>query len=176
MQNVDIKTDIKCFWTDIGRSLQIFNNAFRNQVIESASEFASGFYDWKYVVIFVDEFDRLYDAIDEVRDSFLNCMRTIKHAVAAENLYPILSVIAVGTFGILELDSSENYDSPFNIRNPLQNPNLSREQVNRLFAEFESDQNIKIAPKVVEDIYFQTNGYVLQAKFGSLKSILLTPL
>lgn len=99
-------------------------------------------------------------------------MRTIKHTIAANNNYPILSVIAVGTFGILGLDSSKNYDTPFNVRNPLQNPNLSKEQVQKLFSDFESDQKIKVAPNVVEDVYFQTNGYVLQAKFGSLKSII----
>ncbi|CAG8648821.1 6443_t:CDS:2 [Funneliformis mosseae] len=69
-----------------------------------------------------DEFDRLYGAIDKVRDEFL---------------------VVVGTSGILELNSSNDYDSPFNVRNPLQNPNLSKEQVQKLFEKFELEHKFK---------------------------------
>ncbi|RIA81116.1 hypothetical protein C1645_744762 [Glomus cerebriforme] len=71
----------------------------------------------------------------------------------------ILSVIIVGTFGILELNSNNDYDSPFNIRDPLQNPNLSKKQVQKLFKEFEFEHKLKVEPKVIEDIYMQTNGH-----------------
>ncbi|CAG8653520.1 6859_t:CDS:2, partial [Funneliformis caledonium] len=47
-------------------------------------------------------FDRLYGAINKVRDEFLGCFRIIKHAMTANSNYPILSVVVVGTFGILE--------------------------------------------------------------------------
>lgn len=172
MQNVDIHTDTDRFWVDIGRNLQICNDNFFNcsVTVKTSSEFSSAFNKWKSVVIFVDEFDRLYSAIDGVLNSFLNCIRTIKHAALVNKDYPILSVVAIGTFGIIKLDSSNVFDSPFNVRDPLQNPNLSKEQVQRLFEEFESDQKIKIDPKVIEDIYSQTNGYVYAGRFGLLKS------
>jgi hypothetical protein len=160
------------FWIDIGRSLQIFNAIFFNcsETISTASEFSSAFNKWKSVVIFIDEFDGLYSATDEVLNSFLDCICTIKHVAKANKDYPILSVVAVGTFGILNLNSSDTYNSPFNVQKPLQNPNLSRDQVQRLFEEFELDQKIKIDPKVIEDIYLQTNGYVFAGRFELLKS------
>ncbi|CAB4442950.1 unnamed protein product [Rhizophagus irregularis] len=154
-------TNEKRFWLDIGRSLQICNDSFFNRLdtIESGSDFAVAFNEWKSVVIFIDEFDRLYGAIDKVRDEFLGCFRTIKHAMSMNVNYPILSVIIVGTFGILELNSSNTYDSPFNVRDPFQNPNLSKEQVQRLFEEFGSEHKLNVESKVIEDIYLQTNGH-----------------
>ncbi|PKC64923.1 hypothetical protein RhiirA1_461712 [Rhizophagus irregularis] len=152
-------TNEKRFWLDIGRSLQICNDSFFNRLdtIESGSDFAVAFNEWKSVVIFIDEFDRLYGAIDKARDEFLGCFRTIKHAMNMNVNYPILSVIIVGTFGILELNSSNTYDSPFNVRDPFQNPNLSKEQVQRLFEEFGSEHKLNVESKVIEDIYLQTN-------------------
>ncbi|CAG8625169.1 12690_t:CDS:2 [Funneliformis mosseae] len=61
-----------------------------------------------------------------------HCFRTIKHVMTANSNYPILSVVVIGTFGIIELNSSNDYDSSFNVRNPLQNPNLSKEPKFRL--------------------------------------------
>ncbi|RGB27452.1 hypothetical protein C1646_673975 [Rhizophagus diaphanus] len=97
LQNDNMDTNEKCFWIDIGRSLQI--------------------------------------------------------------------LIIVGTFGILELNSSNNYDSPFNVWDPFQNPNLSKEQVQRLFEEFGSEHKLKVESKVTEDIYLQTNGYITKSNF-----------
>ncbi|CAG8694208.1 18926_t:CDS:2 [Rhizophagus irregularis] len=130
-----------------------------SDTIESGSDFAVAFNEWKSVVIFIDEFDRLYGTIDKVHDEFLGCFRTIKHAMSMNVNYPILSVIIVGTFGILELNSSNTYDSPFNVRDPFQNPNLSEEQVQRLFEEFGSEHKLNVESKVIEDIYLQTNGH-----------------
>ncbi len=136
LQNVDRK-DTGRFWVDIGRNLwekltdedeQIFNDKFfGRKTVSTASELSSAFNEWEFVVIFVDEFDGLYSATDEVLNSFLDYIRTIKHAAKANEDYPILSVVAVGTFGILNLNSSDTYNSPFNVQEPLQNPNLSRE-------------------------------------------------
>ncbi|RGB24234.1 hypothetical protein C1646_773377 [Rhizophagus diaphanus] len=105
-----------------------------SDTIESGSDFAVAFNEWKSVVIFIDEFDRLYGAIDKV-------------------------LIIVGTFGILVLNSSNNYDSPFNVRDPFQNPNLSKEQVQRLFKEFGLEHKLNVESEVIEDIYLQTNGH-----------------
>ncbi|CAG8719616.1 9956_t:CDS:2, partial [Funneliformis mosseae] len=159
LQNVEIDTCAARFWSDLGRNLQILNvSLFNRPSIKSGSEFAAAFNEWNSVVIFVDEFDRLYGAIDKVRNEFLGCFRTIKHAMAANSNYPILSVVVVGTFGILELNSSNDYDSPFNVRNPLQNPNLTKEQVQKLFEKFEMEHKFKVCPDIIEDIYLQTNG------------------
>ncbi|CAG8806890.1 22680_t:CDS:1, partial [Racocetra persica] len=80
----------------------------------SGGDFSIAFNKWSSVVIFVDEFDRLFNATDTIRNEFLGCFRTVKYAIMNLNVgYPILSIIIVGTFRILELDSSSDYDSPF---------------------------------------------------------------
>ncbi|CAJ0750121.1 20050_t:CDS:2, partial [Entrophospora sp. SA101] len=108
----------------------------------------------KPVVLFIDEFDRLYSAAAEIRDGCLSTIRAIKHMTGV----PLHSVVAVGTFAILALESN-NYTSPFNIQNPFQNPNLTHKEVESLFTVFASDRSITIDSNVVEDIHWQTNGH-----------------
>jgi len=67
-------------------------------------------------------------------------------------------VVAIGTFGILRLNSDEVYESPFNVRDPVQNPYLTKDQVKALFEEYASNKKLEVKPDVIEDIYWQTNG------------------
>ncbi|CAG8704802.1 9381_t:CDS:2, partial [Funneliformis caledonium] len=83
---------------------------------------------WKAIM---NEFDRLYGAINKVHDDFLGCFHTIKHVITVNSNYLILS-----------------------------NPNLSKKQVQKLFEKFKLEHKFKVCPDVIEDIYLQTNGYV----------------
>ncbi|CAJ0843692.1 7555_t:CDS:2, partial [Entrophospora sp. SA101] len=72
---------------------------------------------------------------------------------------PIHSVVAIGTFSILYLNTSNPCVSPFNITEKYQNPDLPFKQVKALFEEFMSDRGIVIDTLVITDIYALTIGH-----------------
>ena len=99
----------------------------------------------------------MYTADDETLSSFLKVVRGIK---ATKEEYAICSINVVGTFSILHLRSKDVTVSPFNVKEPFQNPNFTQEQVQSLFDEYANDERIIIDKEVIKDIYMRTNGYV----------------
>ena len=100
-------------------------------------------------------------AESKVCSEVLDIFRGIRNTT---DIFAIHSVVAIGTFSILHIDSSSS-TSPFNIKEPFQNPNLTLNQVQKLYEQFAADSKITIDPEVVEDIYAQTNGYVKPVEF-----------
>lgn len=148
------------FWISLSHSFEINGTSdIKFTGIKSASEFARFFMKdncKKRVVLFVDEYDVLYEADDDVRASFLGAIRGIKNA---KDNYSLWSSVAVGPFSILHLSSNKSM-SPFNVKDPFQNPNFTKEQVQLLYRNFAHDYDFIIDPAIVEDIYTRTNGYV----------------
>ncbi|CAG8680999.1 16375_t:CDS:2, partial [Funneliformis caledonium] len=96
--------------------------------IKSASKFARFFRKGnckKRVVLFVDEYDVLYEADDDVKASFLRAIHDIKNA---KDNYSLWSFVAIGPLNILHLSSNKTM-SLFNVKDPFQNPNFIKEQV-----------------------------------------------
>ncbi|CAG8459020.1 4837_t:CDS:2 [Cetraspora pellucida] len=127
--------------------------------INSANDFSLTFQKSKWenqVVLFIDEFDMLYSATDDVRSSCLNTFRGIK---TKKDNYAIKSIFAIGPFSILHLNSNNFTASPFNVNEPFQNPNFTKDQVKFLYKEFADEHNLTIDQEVIEDIYTQTNGH-----------------
>src|SRR5207245_682178 len=87
------------------------------------------------IVIFFNSFDGLHLVKDEIREQFLETLRTIRRDNQA---YAIHSIVACGTLGILPFNStSQNINmSPFNAAESLLNPYLTLPQTYRLFDEF----------------------------------------
>ncbi|CAG8678044.1 3304_t:CDS:10, partial [Gigaspora margarita] len=112
--------------------------------------------DENRVVLFIDEFDMLYHATEDVLSSCLNTLHGIK---GTKENYAIWSVVAIGPFSILYLNSNNFTTSPFNVNEPFKNPNFTLEQVQFLYKEFEDEYNLTIDQEVIEDIYTQTNGH-----------------
>ncbi|CAG8807952.1 347_t:CDS:2, partial [Gigaspora rosea] len=102
-----------------------------------------------------DDFDTLLEAHDEIRSSFLRTIRAIK---TAKNYYALLSLVAIGPFSILHLNSERITSSPFNVKKSFRNPNFTLEQVQTVFMEFENEFNLTIDSEIIEDIYNRTNG------------------
>ena len=128
--------------------------------IESAIDFIDMFNKSKWkenIILFIDEFDALYDADEQIRSSCLQTFRGIKNW--KEN-HAFWSMVAIGTFGIIHLESEKTSTSPFNIRDPFLNPNFTLQQVQFLFNEFARDYKLTIDPEIIEDIYKRSNGYV----------------
>ena len=72
-------------------------------------------------------------------------------------MYAIRSVIAAGTFGIVNLNPAI---SPFKVADRVQSPYFTVEEVRKLFYEFAQDHSITIDDAVVEDIWAKSNGCV----------------
>ncbi|KAF0425161.1 transcriptional regulator [Gigaspora margarita] len=128
MNNLDL------FWQTLGITLQ--RNApelfgpLKSLQIKSANDFLNTFHrtQWKSLntVILFDEFDMLYNATEGVLASCLTTLRGIK---ASKQDYAICSIIAIGPFSIMHLNSNNLTTSPFNVNEPFQNPNFILEQV-----------------------------------------------
>ncbi|KAG0041842.1 hypothetical protein BGZ83_001237 [Gryganskiella cystojenkinii] len=113
----------------------------------------------QFVVIFIDEFDVLVHAADSsVRDSFLGVIHSLK---TSGERYAVQSIVGVGTFNILTLNTDSQALSPFNISDAFTNPSFTSEQMTTLFREFAKEHNVDIQAKVVEDICLNTNGLLM---------------
>ncbi|PKY53971.1 hypothetical protein RhiirA4_472487 [Rhizophagus irregularis] len=152
-------TDI--FWSALGAELHI--NApqhFKLNDIKSAYDFKLKLqkekWNDKHVVLFIDEFDALLEAHDDIKSSFFETIRTIKNV---RDYYALLSSVAIGPFSILHLSSDRITTSPFNGRDPFRNPNFTLEQVQTVYKKFEDDYKLTIDPEIIEDIYNRTNGH-----------------
>nr|CAG8507490.1 6128_t:CDS:2 [Entrophospora candida] len=152
------------FWKTLGLTLSRDNDCnFEScNTINSAQSFLD-FFSKNFVnknknlriILFLDEFDKLLKADSKVCSEVLDIFRGIRNTPGT---FAIHSVVAIGTFSILHIDSSSS-TSPFNIKEPFQNPSFTLNQVQKLYEQFAADSKITIDPDVVEDIYAQTNGH-----------------
>ncbi|RIB02180.1 hypothetical protein C2G38_903729 [Gigaspora rosea] len=152
---------IDTFWSTFGDALHIdAPKHFREDDVKSATDFmkklAKEHWNDNPVVLFIDEFDKLFESYDEIRSSFLSTFRAIKNA---KHNYALLSSVVIGPFSILHLDSERITSSPFNVKESFRNPNFTLEQVQTVFMEFENEFNLTIDSEIIEDIYNRTNGH-----------------
>jgi len=158
------------FWTTLGSALvrdvkhNIDTDDFKFSSvlnINSARDFIGAFVKGNCrnlnVVLFIDEFDKLYEADQAVVTSCLETFRGIKNS---KYNYAIQSIVAIGTFSILHLKSERTSTSPFNVNEPYQNPNFTFDQVKTLYKAFGDEYNFTIDPEIIKDIYTRTSGYV----------------
>lgn len=110
------------------------------------------------LVIFIDEFDKLHseDAADAC-SAILSSIRGIRNDKGKTVIH---SIVSVGTFAILELNQTKPFLSPFNATENFRGVSLTVEQVQGLYKEYSMENNITIEPKIVEEIYELTGGYV----------------
>ncbi|RUS18183.1 hypothetical protein BC937DRAFT_89064 [Endogone sp. FLAS-F59071] len=115
--------------------------------------------DNKFLVIFIDEFDTMvHSANTFVRDSFQSVLYSI---MTTGDRYAVQSVVGVGTFNILTINTEDHAIYPFNISDAIKNPNFTPEQVITLFKEFAMEYKFEIPDEVIQDIYVNSNGYVV---------------
>lgn len=156
---VDFRS-LDLFWKTFGgRLLENYPSIFKDKLpFSSASEFSSMFkasnketlFGGKNVVLFVDEFDRLYQAPQQVIDSMLDTLRGLKQERVA---YCLQSFVGIGPFSILALTGKSS--SPFNVRDTVQVRYWTREEVHQLFSQYSTT----IDRKIVDDIYERTAGH-----------------
>ncbi|RHZ81155.1 hypothetical protein Glove_123g146 [Diversispora epigaea] len=155
------------FWKTFSMSLQRnvpeLLDSPENPIIKSAQDFCNIFHRTKWssfsenrVVLFVDEFDKLYEATDEVRSSCLGTLRSIKNM---KQNFSIHSIVVIGPFNILCISTKKLTTSPFNVQEPFRNPNFTMKQVQFLYKQFADEFKLTIDQEVINDIYMQTNGH-----------------
>ena len=95
----------------------------------------------KPVVLIVDEFDTLYTLSDSsTQRSLLIGISALRSIKQDKNDYILKSFIGIGTFSILKLLTGGFGSSPFSVRDTMQCPTLSKEQVETLFKEYADDR------------------------------------
>ncbi|PKY53660.1 hypothetical protein RhiirA4_499407 [Rhizophagus irregularis] len=152
-EHVNMETKDR-FWSSMGDALHVSAPKYFGKAdVKSSDDFWLKFQKKKWndnrVVLFIDEFDALLEAHDDIKSSFLGVIRAIKNT--KEN-YALLSLVAIGPSSILRLSSD-------NISNLFRNPNFTLEQVQTVYKEFEDDFDLTIDPEIIEDIYNRTNGH-----------------
>ncbi|CAB4480140.1 unnamed protein product [Rhizophagus irregularis] len=177
----DLTVDVDLFWEKVAGSLK------RNLDIKCKEKFKLGKTEpfeipamktledimnvfaleaeiWRYlfeepdrkVILFFDEFDTLLSPNQkQVCDSFLTNLRIIKTSPH----YAIKSVVGIGTFSILNLNTSNRSVSPFNVSDAFKNPNFTEDEVKLIYDEFINEYGLEIDDLIIKDIYVQTNGH-----------------
>ena len=114
-------------------------------------EHITGFLDDRKVVLIIDEFDGIPQA---VLNDFLYSLRQI---YLSDRIRCPHSVGIVGIKSISQL----NYDrsiSPFNIQDEFQLPNFTLEQVRELFAQYTDEVGQNLSSEVIGNLHKQTAG------------------
>src|SRR5438045_410516 len=116
MENFDMENNDR-FWLSLGNALHIDSpKYFRNNEIKTSYDFMLKFQKNKWnndrVVLFIDEFDALLEAHDDIKSSFLGTIRFIKNSM--EN-YALLSSVIIGLFSILHPNLSKSTTPSLNI-------------------------------------------------------------
>lgn len=67
--------------------------------------------------------------------------------------------MVIGTFSILDFNTSNTNTSPFNIAESFKVLNFQKEEVEILFSKFQKSSGVEIYPQVIDDIFIITNGH-----------------
>ncbi len=113
------------------------------------------------MILFIDEFDKLPP---KVIDSLANLFRNM---YLDSDLYRIHGLALVGVRAVLGLESDRG--SPFNIQRSLPVPNLTKEEVEDMFAQYCDESGRTVNTDVIDSVYEATLGQPgLVGWFGEL--------
>jgi hypothetical protein len=113
------------------------------------------------LVLLIDEVDKLPPAVIErmvglFRDLYLTRQTAVLHGLAL-----------VGVQAVLGVDGARG--SPFNVQRALHVPNLTRDEVTDLFAQYQAESGQAVDPEVVGEVFDVTRGQPgLVSWFGEL--------
>ncbi|KYR00542.1 hypothetical protein DLAC_02555 [Tieghemostelium lacteum] len=150
---------IEEFW---GRFLMVINYEIRNKIqftnaftiFDKPNELSQQIFKNRDVILFIDEFDRLLDAPPEVKSNILGIFRNWKQN--STNKF-IKSVVAIGPFDILNIDSDKY--SPFNVVDQVSTQDFTQQDVTEFFGIFQRIKSVTVDSQVVDSIFTLTNGH-----------------
>ena len=133
------------------RNAKFTNHISMMEFFEAFADFLERHYGGWKVVLIIDEFDGipqavLSDFLHSLRDIYLSDEKRCPHSVGI-----------VGVKSITQL----NYDrsvSPFNIQDEFHLPNFTRQQVQELLAQYTDEVGQAFAPEVMDTLHRQTAG------------------
>jgi AAA-like domain len=104
----------------------------------------------KPLILLIDEFDALpQPVIDRLVAGF-------RKIYLAREGYSLHGLALIGVRAVLGVDSPRG--SPFNVQSALHVPNLTRDEVVDLFAQYQAESGQTVEPEVVEKLYAATRG------------------
>jgi len=104
----------------------------------------------KPLILFIDEFDKLpKEIIDQVVSMF-------RHMYLTRDEYVLHGLALVGVRSVLGVDSKKG--SPFNVQRSIHIPNLTLDEVQHMFNDYQSESEQNIEPQVIHNLYEATNG------------------
>ena len=133
-------------------STKLTNHISMMEFFEEFADFLDSQYSEQKVVLIIDEFDGIPQA---VLSDFLHTLRAIY--LSDEERSPH----SVGIVGVKSIEQL-NYDrsvSPFNIQDEFHLRNFTRQQVQELLAQYTDEVGQSFAPEVIETLHSQTAGH-----------------
>ena len=113
-------------------------------------------------VLIIDEFSVLYAKADlNTKDSLLGALRGMKQDKLTCNMH---SFLGLGTYSITQL-IGDSTSSPFSVRESIECPPLSLNDVQVLFKEYSADTGRIIDQDVIDDIWYKTGGHAGTVSF-----------
>ena len=134
-----IKVFPKSHWHNL-KTWKDWLNLFRKQ---------TGIFD-RPLILIIDEFDKLPNQIIE------NLVSLFREMYLNRNHYVLHSLALVGVRAVLGVESKSG--SPFNIQRSLHIPNLSFDEVQRMFNQYQEESKQAIEPVVIQKLYEKTQG------------------
>ena len=132
-------------------SVKLTNHISMMEFFEEFASFLDSQYDEQKVVLIIDEFDGIPQA---VLSDFLHTLRAI-YLSDAERCPHSVGIVGVKSIEQLNYDRSV---SPFNIQDEFHLRNFTRQQVQELLAQYTDEVGQSFAPEVVETLHRQTAG------------------
>ncbi|KYQ90047.1 hypothetical protein DLAC_08632 [Tieghemostelium lacteum] len=162
---------MESFWRHFVNDINRYTNATFpstnvSSMFDKQNDIAKKFFFGKKVVLFIDKFNRILSAPEELKKSFLGQLRTWKRY----DTY-LKSVVAIGSFDILFLDQiypiqrdsintqqNRKY-SPFNNIDQIPANDFTLEEVKNLYMIYQDTNKCTVDPQIVESIFYLTNGH-----------------
>ncbi len=125
----------------------------------------------KPLILILDEFDGLQEPVIAGLVSFFRNIYHSRQSQAdkptAEKEYLLHSLALIGVRAVLGVENVRG--SPFNVQRSLHIPNLTGDEVNELFNQYQQESGQSIEPDVVERIWYEFQGQPgLTCWFGEL--------
>jgi len=104
----------------------------------------------KPLILLIDEFDKLPTHVIN------NLVSKFRHMYLNKDNYVLHGLALIGVRAVLGVDSQKG--SPFNIQRSIHIPNLTFEEVQKMFNDYQSESGQKVEPQVVKRLFESTSG------------------
>jgi len=122
------------------------------------------------LILIIDEFDALpEEAISGLSGIFRNIynIRQKDPNPSAEKEYLLHGLALIGVRSVLGIENAKG--SPFNVQRSLHIPNLTHNEVESMFREYEQESGQKVEQDVIDRVFYETQGQPgLVSWFGEL--------